>query len=595
MRAFRDMPIKQKLVVTIMATTATALLLAAFGIVVTDSLLFRGYLRRDLSALARIIADNTTASLSFDDPKSAAETLGSLRARPHVIDACVYRPNGAIFATYSRPDSTGCPAVAGESGIRFTGKGVIVSQPIVLSGSQIGTLMLQYDLGEIWERVRLYGSTVLGVLLASCLLAFLLASRLREIVAAPISHLVRATTSVSETGDYSTRAEKLSGDELGLLVDRFNEMLAGIQSRDDDLKKERERFRFMAESMPQKIFTARPDGYTDYFNRQWFEYTNLSSDQMMGSSWTEVVHPDDVEETAAAWRHSVETGEPFRLEHRIRNAAGKYCWHLTSAHAMRDADGKITLWIGSSTEIHEQKEKEEALRRANDDLQQFAYSASHDLREPIRNVAVYSEIVANRYKDALDEEGRMFLGFLIEGGRRLAMLVNDLLAYTSAGTGELTEPKVDSNAVLKHSLASLAEAIREGDAEVTYDPLPEVHMGEAHLQQVLQNLIANALKYRDRNPPRIHISAARQSADWCFSVKDNGIGIDPQYKEKIFGVFKRLHHGRTYGGTGIGLAICKRVVERYGGRIWVESEPGKGSTFFFTVPRRAQARTAKVE
>jgi PAS domain S-box-containing protein len=594
MRSFRDMPIKQKLVVTIMLTTATALLLAAFGIVITDSLLFRGYLRRDLSALARIIADNTTASLSFDDPKSAAETLGSLRARPHVIDACVYRPNGAIFATYSRSDSTGCPPVARQSGIRFTEKAVNVSQPIVLSGRQIGTLMLQYDLGEIWERVRLYGSTVLGVLLASSLLAFLLSSRLREIIAAPISHLVRATTSVSQTGDYSTRAEKLSGDELGLLVDRFNEMLAGIQSRDDALKKERERFRFMAESMPQKIFTARPDGYMDYLNRQWFEYTSLSFDQMTGSNWTQVIHPDDVEETVAAWRHSVATGEPFRLEHRIRNAAGKYCWHLTSAHAMRDADGKIILWIGSSTEIHELKEKQEALRRANDDLQQFAYSASHDLREPIRNVAIYSEIVANRYHHLLDEEGRVFLGFLTEGGRRLARLVNDLLAYTSAGTGELTEPKVDSNAVLKHSLSSLAEAIRESGAEVTYDPLPEVYMGEAHLQQVLQNLISNALKYRDRNPPRIHVSAAWQSADWCFSVQDNGIGIDPQYKEKIFGVFKRLHHDRTYGGTGIGLAICKRVVERYGGRIWVESEPGKGSIFYFTVPRRAQTRAAPV-
>ncbi len=189
----------------------------------------------------------------------------------------------------------------------------------------------------------------------------------------------------------------------------------------------------------------------------------------------------------------------------------------------------------------------------------------------------------------------MFLNFLTEGGRRLAMLVNDLLAYTSAGTAELTESRVDSNAVLKHTLASLAEAIRESGAEVTFDPLPEVFMGEAHLQQILQNLIANALKYRDSEAPRIHIGVTRQLADWCFSVKDNGIGIDPQYREKIFGVFKRLHHDRTYGGTGIGLAICKRVVERYGGRIWVESEPGRGSTFFFTVPRRAQARTARVE
>ena len=597
MRSFRDLPIKQKLVVTMMVTTAAALLLASFGIVLTDSLLFRGYLRRDLSALARIIADNTTAPLAFDDPKSAAETLATLRARAHVVDACVYQANGTLFATYSRNDSTGCPAMNPQSGIRFTDEGVVVSQSIVLSGRQIGILMLRYDLGELWERVRLYGSTVFGVLLVSSILAFLLSARLRETIAAPISHLVRATTSVSETGDYSTRAEKLSGDELGLLVDRFNEMLAGIQSRDNALKEERERFRFMAESMPQKIFTARPDGYTDYLNRQWMEYTGLPVEQMLGEGWTQIIHPDDVGENIELWRHTMETGEALHFEHRFRGAGGKYRWHLTRAHAMRDSAGKIVMWIGSSTDIHEQKEKEEALRRANDDLQQFAYSASHDLREPIRNVAVYSELVANRYRDLVDSEGKMFLGFLVEGARRLAMLVNDLLAYTSAGTAELPEvqSQVDANSVLRYSLASLAEAIRESGAEVTSDPLPKVFMGEAHLQQVLQNLIGNGLKYRDRNPPRIHVSAARHSADWCFSVQDNGIGIDPQYKEKIFGVFKRLHHDRQYGGTGIGLAICKRVVERYHGRIWVESEPGQGATFYFTVPRRAQVRSANAE
>ncbi|HEX3746672.1 MAG TPA: ATP-binding protein [Bryobacteraceae bacterium] len=594
-RSFRDLPIRQKLVVSMMTTTVIALLLAAFGIVAIDSLLFRGYLRRDLSALSRIIADNSTASLAFDDPKSAAETLATLRARSHVVDACVFQPDGAIFASYSRPESTGCPPMSRNTGITFTARGLVVAQPIMLSGRQIGTLMLLYDLGEIWERIRLYGSTVFGLLLVSSLLAFLLSSKLRTIIAKPVSDLVRATTSVSQTGDYSTRAEKLTGDELGVLVDRFNDMLAGIQSRDDALRNERERFRFMAESMPQKIFTSRPDGFTDYMNRQWMEFTGLPIEQMLGNGWQQFVHPADIGENQAAWQHSLDAGEALHFEHRFRRADGKYRWHLTRANAMRDSDGRISMWIGSSTDIHEQKEKEQALRRANDDLQQFAYSASHDLQEPIRNVAVYSEIVANRYRDILDEEGRMFLGFLTEGGRRLAMLVNDLLAYTSAGTAEITESRVDATAVLKHSLASLAEAIRESGAEVTYDPLPEVYVGEAHLQQVLQNLIANALKYRDHHPPRIHVSAVRQAADWCFAVKDNGIGIDPQYKDKIFGVFKRLHHDRTYGGTGIGLAICKRVVERYGGRIWVESEAGKGSTFYFTVPRRAQARSAQTD
>jgi PAS domain S-box-containing protein len=424
----------------------------------------------------------------------------------------------------------------------------------------------------------------------------------------PISHLVRATTSVSETSDYGIRAHKLSGDELGMLVDRFNEMLRGIQSRDNDLRtalreredalrdgeKARERFRFMAESMPQKIFTATPSGDVDYYNCQSMEFTGLPFERIKDWGWTQFIHPDDLESNVRTWRHSLETGEPFHFQHRFRRVDGAYRWHLTRAHAMRDASGNISMWIGSNTDIHEQKEKEQELRRANEDLQQFAYSASHDLQEPIRNVSVYSEIVAKRYHDLLDSDGQQFLGFLTEGGRRLATLIDDLLAYTRAGLDEGSPAPVDSSAVLNQALTSLAEAIRQCGGKVTYDSLPEICMSQTHLQQVFQNLISNALKYRKDEPPEIHVSATHQGTVWRFSVRDNGIGIDPAYKEKIFGVFKRLH--RNYSGTGIGLAICQRVVERYGGRIWVESAPGKGATFFFTVPEAApRAHSAAAE
>ncbi|HLK20342.1 MAG TPA: ATP-binding protein [Bryobacteraceae bacterium] len=602
MRNLRDIPIGQKLMIIIMVTTTSALLLASLGIVFADSLLFRGYLRRDLSALTRIIADNSTAALAFDDPKSASETLAALRARPHVIGACIYRLNATILANYSRQNSFACPPPEIESAIRFTSDRLTVAAPVLLNGSRIGSLLLVYDLGEIYDRIVLYGGTVLGVLLASSALALLLSSRLRAVIATPISQLVSATTSVAQTGDYRIRAQRFSNDELGTLVDRFNEMLAGIQSRDDDLKKallerelalmeverERERFHFMAESMPQKIFTARPNGSIDYFNQQWALFTGLSLDQIAALGWTQFIHPDDREESARGWQDAISSGEPFHCEHRFRRADGVYRWHLTRALAMRDATAGISLWIASSTEIHQQKEKEDELRRANDDLQQFAYSASHDLQEPIRNVAVYSDLVAKKYHNVLDADGQQFLGFLQEGGRRLATLINDLLAYTRAGMAQVVEAPVSATSVFEHTLASLAEAIRESDAVVTSDVLPEVFMGESHLQQVFQNLIGNALKYRSEDAPRIHVSAGKRGAAWLFSVRDNGIGIDPRYKEKIFGVFKRLHHDHKYGGTGIGLAICQRVVERYGGRIWVESEPGQGATFFFTVPQSAQ-------
>ena len=603
MRTLRDIPIKQKLMIIIMLTTTVALLLAGIGIMTFDAIIFRESLGRGLSSLARIIGDNSTAALAFNDPKSASETLETLRTRPHLLCACIYRQDGSILAKYSQAGTPpGCPPLNPSEELRYSNRDVTLSHAILLNGRRIGTLMMLYALDEIGERKRLFGGTVLGVLLFSSLIAFLLSSMLRAVIANPISQLVRATTLVSETSDYSIRAPKLAGDELGVLVDRFNEMLAGIQSRDNHLRmalgeredalreaeNARERFRFMAESMPQKIFTAKPSGAIDYFNRQWIEFTGLSFEQIKDWGWTQFVHPEDVEANVLAWRQAVQTGEPFHFQHRFRRADGAYRWHLSRAHAMRDSEGNISMWIGSNTDIHEQKEKEEELRRANDDLQQFAYSASHDLQEPIRNVAVYSEIVAKRYHSLLDADGQLFLGFLTEGGRRLATLINDLLAYTRAGVAETSPAMADSSVVLQHALSSLAEAIRECDAVVTYGALPQVNMSEAHLQQVFQNLIGNALKYRKEEPPRIHICAAPYGSGWLFSVQDNGIGIELQYKEKIFGVFKRLHRDQKYAGTGIGLAICQRVVGRYGGRIWVESEPGKGSTFFFTIPQEVE-------
>jgi PAS domain S-box-containing protein len=611
MRAIRDIPIKQKLVIIIMMTTTVALLLLGTGIVVSDLLLFRGYLERDLNTLAGIIADNSTASLAFNDSQSASETLGALRARTHLVNACIFRMDGTMLAQYTRKNTHAVCSVAGiREGLQVSWEEIRVFRSITLNGQKIGTLMLQYDLDEITERVKLYGATVICFVLAATLVAFLLSSKLSKLIATPVSQLVRATTAVAETSDYSIRAQRLSGDELGVLVDRFNEMLSNIQARDTNLRNAlldreealsqaetaRERFRFMAESMPQKSFTAKPNGNVDYFNLQWTEFTGLSFDEIKDWGWTRFIHPDDLETNVQRWRRSVETGEPFHFQHRLRRADGAYRWHLSRAHAMREPNGAISMWIGSDTDIHEQKEKEEELRRLNDDLQQFAYSASHDLQEPIRNVAVYSEVVAAQYHDLLDDDGRQYLGFLVEGGRRLATLINDLLAYTRAGVIEGAITSVDSSVVLKHTLSSLAEAIRETDATVTSDSLPEVYMAEAHLQQVLQNLLSNALKYRNEDPPQIHLSAVNLGAAWRFSVQDNGIGIDPQYKEKIFGVFKRLHRDQKYPGTGIGLAISHRVVERYGGRIWVESEPGKGATFFFTIPHREpRSRSLPIE
>jgi signal transduction histidine kinase len=226
------------------------------------------------------------------------------------------------------------------------------------------------------------------------------------------------------------------------------------------------------------------------------------------------------------------------------------------------------------------------LERSNTELQQFAYVASHDLTEPLRMVVSYLELVSSRAEKKLGEEEREFIGYASDGARRMQHLIQDLLAYARVDTrGRPLEP-TDCERVLASVLANLKLAIAESQATIEHDPLPIVEGDVVQLTQVFQNLIGNAIKFRGKKSPIIHVGARQQNGEWIFHVKDNGIGIDPKNFERIFVLFQRLHTRQEYPGTGMGLAICKKIIERHGGRIWVESKPGEGTTFYFTIPAK---------
>ncbi len=227
------------------------------------------------------------------------------------------------------------------------------------------------------------------------------------------------------------------------------------------------------------------------------------------------------------------------------------------------------------------------LKRSNEELEQFAYMVSHDLHEPLRMVSRYTQLLARRYKDKIDKDATDFISHAVEGANRMQWLINDLLNYSRVQSNESAFEQTSFSEILGQVKTNLQIAIEKSSASITNDFLPTIHANPVQIMQLFQNLLDNAIKFSGEMPPRIHISTDKKGDEWVFSVNDKGIGIDPQFNERIFLIFKRLHDRDKYPGTGIGLAVCKRIVERHGGRIWVESETGNGATFYFTIPAAA--------
>jgi len=369
---------------------------------------------------------------------------------------------------------------------------------------------------------------------------------------------------------------------------------------EDALKESEERFRTLASTLPQLIWSTDPEGRFEYVNPAWIAYTGWSAGPWPEDPWSLVLHPADREDFMQRWNNSLASGNIFESEARMRRASdGGYRWFLCRGVAVRDRGGAIVRWLGGCTDVQQQVESatqlklaNEALQRSNADLEQFAYAASHDLQEPLRMVSIYSQLLKEEFGNGLDRRAGSYIDFAVGGAQRMSKLLKALLEYSRVGSeASAWQQKTDANIAVAAALLNLETMVRDAQAEICAGPLPMVRVPEIHLTQLFQNLIGNAIKYRkDGEKPRVRVEAtAAGGGQWLFSIQDNGIGIDPEYLTQIFGVFKRLH-GPAVEGTGIGLALCQRIVERAGGRIWAESQPGEGATFFFTLAETDSGR-----
>jgi PAS domain S-box-containing protein len=363
--------------------------------------------------------------------------------------------------------------------------------------------------------------------------------------------------------------------------------IALVQKRtEEDVRRSEEYFRLLTDNAPDIISILEADRTIRYVSRSIEQVLGYKQEDLIGKHYSEFFHPDDLPDVMKTFDQLIkEPGFILFLQARRRHKDGS--WHIIEMMANNLIDNPaINGVVVNSRDITERKKIELELKRSNEDLKQFASAASHDLQEPLRGIEGFMRILEKRYKGKLDEKADEYIDYVVDDVKRMQMLINDLLAYSRVSSTEKVFSTANCSVVLEQALNNLRSAIEESGAEVTYDLLPAVMGDEAQLSRLFQNLIGNAVKFRSREPLKVHISARREDGDWLFSIRDTGIGIDPQQAERIFVIFQRLHTRQEYPGTGVGLAICKRIVERHGGRIWVESEPGKGTTFYFTIPDR---------
>ena len=439
--------------------------------------------------------------------------------------------------------------------------------------------------GQTWVISLLFCSILLAWLVSRFFLGRRILNRLQQ-----MSDSLRIDKAWREEAKHLASEDDEIGEMAGEINRFFEERRLLIRTR-HDLKEKEELLAAVIEAAPVAIIGIDLDGHVQWIWNQTAEkMLGWCADEAMGRPLPTV----QVEKTEEfrQFREQIRKGLTLNgVEVQRKRRDGTSINYSIYASPLHDFNGEITGNIAVLVDIAERKKMTDQLKKTNEDLkrsnaelEQFAYVASHDLQEPLRKVGSYMELIAMRYGDQLDQDGKEFIHYAVDGSRRMKVMIDDLLTYSRIGTKGKPFAPVAMEKILQNVLEDLELLIRENDAEISYDSLPVVMADDSQLQQLFRNLIGNAVKYRREIPPRIRIRAERQETYWQLFVQDNGIGIDSRFHDRIFLIFQRLHSIEKYNGTGIGLAVCKKIIDRHGGTIGVESIPEEGSTFHFTLP-----------
>jgi signal transduction histidine kinase len=492
--------IRYKLIMVVLAATASALLVAGTAMVIYDLRAYQRSWTDDLNTQAEILGRSSAPALAFNDPKSAREYLALLKARPEIAASAIYNAKGKLFASYTRPDSPSAaiPALPEFEGSRISGNAIVLYKRIVENNEILGTVYLRGDyrlLGRLTDYLGILGA----VLALSLLVAFLMSTWLQKAVTRPLLEITDIARQVMEKRDFSLRVRKTTEDEIGYLVEAINDLLAEVGRRQEALE---------------------------------------ASNRTLGR----------------------EMAERARVEDQLREL---------NIELERRVDARTAQ-----------------LETANKELESFSYSVSHDLRAPVRAIIGFSRMLSEEHIQQLNAEAQRLLGIVQSEAHRMGALIDDLLAFSRMGRQAMQMYDVDMTQLARATYEGLIAQQPTNSVDFQLGVLPRARGDRSLLGQVWTNLLANALKFSGKQAqPRIEVSAISDETEHVYFVRDNGVGFDPRYQSKLYGVFQRLHDSADFPGTGVGLALVQRIVTRHGGRVWADSKPNEGATFYFTLPK----------
>ena len=609
----------------IVLTCAIVLLLMCAASVTFEYFTLRNLVKGQVSTLAAVVSFNSAGALAFDSQEDATEILRALTAEKHIVAASLYDENEQLFAYY--PDTiaiASLPKNPAKAGYEFIDGFLQGFEPVMQRESRLGTLYIRSDLQVLYDQLKSYGLMALLLMSFSLIIAYILSMALQQSISEPILALQHTAKRVSENKDYSLRGDKAGNDEIGALTDAFNTMLARIEEQNAEitrfnqlleqrisertaelkdanasLNQQKEFVESIIDSSVDSIVVYDLDMRFITVNRTFENRTGYKREQVIGKHFTDLY-----DASVPAYDATVRglKGEYIHIPQLQSPLTGRF--YETFYIPLYNVSEQVYALVTVGHDITEIVESSDQLRRtnaslekSNRDLEQFAYIASHDLQEPLRKIQVFTELLGQNFDNKA--ELLRYHEKISQSASRMQHLIQDVLNFSRISNSIEAFVPVNLNEIVDNLKVDFELLLSEKDGAIHTDKLPSLEGIPLQLSQLFSNLISNSLKYTDKKPvisitcavvnakdislPQVH--QHDQKSFYHISFQDNGIGFDPDYSEKIFTIFQRLHSKQNFSGTGIGLALCRKIVENHHGFITAEGRPGEGATFHIYLPR----------